>query len=442
MNFLKMILVFATTVCMAQANYNIKGHFESTANKEIVLKGFTSEAAFILNKTTIDSNGNFIINYPADYVGAALLDINNGKKLIVLLNHENFEIQWDDLNTTKSLKFTNSVENTTFDYGLSLYQNTNEKKVGISYLLPYYENDNVKRTFFKNELAQLNQAIPDYMNGLSVKLYASYYLKIRVLMADYATSIKRNPKGIPALEQTFNQINFADERLIHSGLYYELLETHVVAMEYYGEKATQQLNQSTDKILASLKSKPELKQNVAEYLFNLFEKRSLFESSEHIALAMLNDDTCQLDDKHKALFEQYRKMANGKTAPNIELLAAKTVNLYNLKSNYKLVVFGASWCSKCVEEIPKLKAFYADWKKKHNIEIIFVSLDTDKNEYANFTKDFPWLSSCDFFFFLTKAARDYCVFATPTIYLLDANNTIKIKPISADQVNAWLDLHP
>ncbi len=442
MNFLKMILVFATTVCMAQANYNIKGHFESTANKEIVLKGFTSEAAFILNKTTIDSNGNFIINYPADYVGAALLDINNGKKLIVLLNHENFEIQWDDLNTTKSLKFTNSVENTTFDYGLSLYQNTNEKKVGISYLLPYYENDNVKRTFFKNELAQLNQAIPDYMNGLSVKLYASYYLKIRVLMADYATSIKRNPKGIPALEQTFNQINFADERLIHSGLYYELLETHVVAMEYYGEKATQQLNQSTDKILASLKSKPELKQNVAEYLFNLFEKRSLFESSEHIALAMLNDDTCQLDDKHKALFEQYRKMANGKTAPNIELLAAKTVNLYNLKSNYKLVVFGASWCSKCVEEIPKLKAFYADWKKKHNIEIIFVSLDTDKNEYANFTKDFPWLSSCDFSGWETKAARDYCVFATPTIYLLDANNTIKIKPISADQVNAWLDLHP
>jgi thiol-disulfide isomerase/thioredoxin len=89
----------------------------------------------------------------------------------------------------------------------------------------------------------------------------------------------------------------------------------------------------------------------------------LFESSEHIALAMLNDDTCQIDDKHKALFEQYRKMANGKTAPNIELLAAKTVNLYNLKSNYKLVVFGASWCSKCVEEIPKLKAFYADWKK-------------------------------------------------------------------------------
>lgn len=442
MNFLKMILVFATTVCMAQANYTINGHFESTANKEIVLKGFTSEADFILNKTTIDSNGNFIINYPADYVGAALLDINNGKKLIVLLNHENFEIQWDDLNTTKSLKFTNSVENTTFDYGLSLYQNTNEKKVGISYLLPYYENDNVKRTFFKNELAQLNQAIPDYMNGLSDKLYASYYLKIRILMADYSMSIKRNPQGIPALEQIFNQLNFADERLIHSGLYCELLETHIVAMEHYGDKAAQHLNQSTDKILASIKSKPELKQNVAEYLFNLFEKRSLFESSEHIALAMLNDDTCQLDDKHKALFEQYRKMANGKTAPNIELLAAKTVNLYSLKSKYKLVVFGASWCSKCVEEIPKLKAFYADWKKKHNIEIIFVSLDTDKNEYANFTKDFPWLSSCDFSGWETKAARDYCVFATPTMYLLDVNNTIKIKPISADQVNAWLDLHP
>lgn len=135
-------------------------------------------------------------------------------------------------------------------------------------------------------------------------------------------------------------------------------------------------------------------------------------------------------------------MANGKTAPNIELHTAKAEKLYNLKNQYKLIVFGASWCSKCVEEIPKLKAFYADWKKNNNLEIIFVSLDTDKNEYSNFTKDFPWLSSCDFTSWETKAARYYCVFATPTMYLLDANNTIKIKPISADQVNAWLALHP
>jgi hypothetical protein len=283
MNFLKLILLFSTTICMAQANYTIKGHFESTTNKEIVLKGYTSETDLILSKSKTDNNGNFIIDYPADYVGAALLDVDKGKKLIVLLNHENFEIQWDDLNTTKSLKFTNSIENTTFDYGLSLYQSTNEKKVGISYLLPYYANDNAKSTFFKNELTLLNQAIPDYMNGLSDKLYASYYLKIRVLIADYSMSIKRNPKGIPALEQTFNQINFADERLIHSGLYYELLETHVVAMEYYGEKETQQLNQSTDKILASIKSKPELKQNIAEYLFNLL-KSAVCLSLQNISL--------------------------------------------------------------------------------------------------------------------------------------------------------------
>lgn len=441
MNFLKLIVLFSTTACMAQANYTIKGHFEASANKEIVLKGYTSEADLILSKSTTDDNGNFNIDYPVDYVGAALIDIDKGKKLIVLLNHENFNIQWDDLNTMNSLKFTNSNENTTFDYGLSLYQNTNEKKVGISYLLPYYANDNAKSTFFKNELTQLNQTIPDYLNGLSDQLYATYYLKIRVLMADFSLSLKRNPQRIPVLEQVFNQLDFADNRLIHSGLYYELLETHAVAMEYYGDKAAQHLNQSTDKILTSLKSKPELKQNVAEYLFNLFEKRSLFQSSEHIALTMLNDESCQLNDKHQALFEQYRKMANGKTAPNIELLTTKTVNLYNLKSKYKLVVFGASWCSKCVEEIPKLKSFYADWKKKHNLEIVFVSLDTDKMEYANFTKDFPWLSGCDFAGWETKAARDYCVFATPTLYLLDANNTIKIKPISADQVNAWLALH-
>ena len=40
----------------------------------------------------------------------------------------------------------------------------------------------------------------------------------------------------------------------------------------------------------------------------------------------------------------------------------------------------------------------------------------------------------------SKAAVDYCVFGTPTMYLLDANQTIVLKPISEKQVQAWLEM--
>lgn len=437
MHILKYILLLLSTIATAQVEFTVKGHFNATEKKEITLSGYTAGEDLLLNKTTTDNNGNFTISYPANYVGAALLQITKGKKVIVLLNHENFEMQWGDLSSTKTLKFINSTENATFDAGLSLYQNTQEKKTGIAYLVPFYNDDAQKSLFFKTELSELNAVIPNYLNKLSDKTYAAYYLKIRVLIADLHLSIKRYPENKPELEKQFNSINFSDARLLHSGLQDELIDAYILA----NENATKQLQQSINIILKSLKSKPEVKQNIAEYMFTTFEKRSLFECSEYIALAMLTDDSCQLDDKHKALFEQYRKMANGNKAPDITFFNAQKSHLYDLKSQYQLVVFGASWCFKCVEEIPKLKKFYENWKTKHNLEIVFISLDTQKAEYEKFIKDFPWLSSCDYKEWETKAAKDYCVFGTPTMYLLDANHTIKLKPISAEQVNSWLLIH-
>jgi thiol-disulfide isomerase/thioredoxin len=36
-------------------------------------------------------------------------------------------------------------------------------------------------------------------------------------------------------------------------------------------------------------------------------------------------------------------------------------NLSNLTTPYTLVVFGASWCPKCMEELPKMIQNYVEW---------------------------------------------------------------------------------
>ena len=105
-----------------------------------------------------------------------------------------------------------------------------------------------------------------------------------------------------------------------------------------------------------------------------------------------------------------------------------------------MVLFGASWCSKCQEEIPKLIPYYNEWKTKYDLEIVFVSLDTVPEKFINFTSIFPWISSCDYKGWDSKAAIDYCVFGTPTMYLLDASQAIVLKPISEKQVLAWLEM--
>jgi peroxiredoxin len=158
---------------------------------------------------------------------------------------------------------------------------------------------------------------------------------------------------------------------------------------------------------------------------------------------MLDDSSCQLDEKHQALFEQYRKMAIGKTAPDI--VFSKEVKGYaklsDIKSKYKVVVFGASWCNKCAEELPKLKPYYENWKKTDDVEVVFISLDQDETVFSNFTTDFPWVSSCDYKSWEGQAAKDYCVFATPTMYLLDNNQKVVAKPVSAEHLESILQMY-
>jgi len=136
---------------------------------------------------------------------------------------------------------------------------------------------------------------------------------------------------------------------------------------------------------------------------------------------MLSDTSCKLDSKLEALFEQYRKMAIGTNAPKLNLVNCNQPNLKfdNINSNYKLLVFGASWCQKCTEELPKLKTFYTSWKQQYNLEIIFISLDTEMATYKEFVKNFPWISSSDLKGWEGAAAREYFVFASPTLFLVD-----------------------
>jgi thiol-disulfide isomerase/thioredoxin len=98
----------------------------------------------------------------------------------------------------------------------------------------------------------------------------------------------------------------------------------------------------------------------------------------------------------------------------------------------------ASWCPKCKEELPAIAKLYNNWKA-NGVEVVFVSLDDKKEAFESFAKDFPFISVCDFKKWESPIANDYYVFGTPTIYLLDQQREILLRPISVQQMDAWVD---
>ena len=71
--------------------------------------------------------------------------------------------------------------------------------------------------------------------------------------------------------------------------------------------------------------------------------------------------------------------------------------------------------------------------------MVFISLDTDKALFKGFSGIFPFISICDYKKWGNKAVKDYYVFATPTMFLLDNERKILIRPVSVEHVNAWVE---
>ena len=101
------------------------------------------------------------------------------------------------------------------------------------------------------------------------------------------------------------------------------------------------------------------------------------------------------------------------------------------------MVFGASECPACKDAALELLTHYSAWKTK-KVEIIYISIDTDKAAFETAFKNAPWQTFCDFKGWDTAAAKAYCISGTPTYFLLDENNKILVHPNSVGHANAWI----
>jgi peroxiredoxin len=264
------------------------------------------------------------------------------------------------------------------------------------------------------------------------------------------TFVNKSPREIQSSKNPFLNINYSNSQIYSSGLIYDMIEKQFWSIQKSSldEVAKfKELVASVDIILDSVKKNEKVYNDLTKYLFQYFEKYSLFNASEYIALKALSQKKVALNSALVNKLESYRKMKVGNRASNFELLgdvfkngsAVKSaIHLSDIKTKYKLVIFGGSWCNQCRTEMIQLLPRYNNWKAK-GLEVVFVSLDTDKKEFENFTAPFPFYSACDYKKWDTQAAKDYYVSSSPTLFLLDSNNKIILRPPTVASLDSWLE---
>lgn len=456
MGFKRLIFIFLCLIISRVANsQNITGNLNLLKNAEIKLEGFNGLKNHTIATTKTDSAGNFKLSYSAKDYGVGYLMASDNKPLYLILSGENIEVVGEALSYIETIQITKGQENQLFEQYAKEHPKREQALSAWVYLEKMYSTDPLfkvqKKPVEAIELEKKRIKLEDanFIQQLPEKSYVKWFLPTRKLVSSVSVVAQYRTEEIPSTIASFRALDYTDKRLYKSGLFKDAIEAHFWLLENCGKSLDSvfiEMQTSIDAMLDYLIKDEEKLNEVTDYLFNLLERHSLFRASEYLAIKVLNEVSCTVNSDLANQLETYRAMKKGNTAPDIvfpnirvnPLNNFKLEKLSDFKSDYTVVVFAASWCPKCKEEVPEIAKGYSSWKAQ-GVEVLLVSLDDNLKEFYDFTSNLPFISITDLKKWNSPIAKDYYVFGTPTMYLLDKNQKIILRPNSVKQMDAWVD---
>ena len=448
------LFVIFLFICDGISAQTITGTFSKLPNQEIKLEGFTGLKTNVISATTTDEKGNFSLKYSKPDYGVGYLMASDNKPFFVILSGENIEIIGEAISSTETISITKGQENSYFQQYAKEHPRREQALSAWNYLEKIYTSDplfssqKTPSQAIQEEKLRIKNQDASYLENLPKGSYVKWYLPTRKLVSSVSTVAQYRPEEIPETTKAFRNLDYTDQRLYKSGLFKDAIESHFWLLENSGnslDKVFEEMKIAIDAMMVKLATNEKIFNEVTDYLFDLLEKHSLFQASEYLALKVLNEGSCTINSDLANQLETYRAMKKGNIAPDMIFEKAHFVNsnltinkLSEINSKFTVVVFGASWCPKCKEELPEIAKLHDKWKTK-GVEVLFVALEDNKNTFVEFAKAFPFLSYSDLKKWESKIVKEYYVFSTPTLFLLDNKREIILRPNSVKQMDAWVD---
>lgn len=199
---------------------------------------------------------------------------------------------------------------------------------------------------------------------------------------------------------------------------------------------------NVDKLLQEVNLETPRGQTIMSELIEIFSTYSMDKLKEKY-LAQAKNLKCTINDRLASTIQSNKNTELGAKFPNsvfVNPIHAKAKSLYDVKASKKIVVFWSSTCSHCEAELPKLLEKY-DKLKGQNIEIVGFSLDNNLDEFKSKANLYPWINDSEGKGWYSSYGETYNIVATPTYFVLDADNKIISKPNHVGDVLDYLKVN-
>jgi len=355
-----------------------------------------------------------------------------------IFNLENVIVSTSFKDPLNDMNIRQSAENSIYYRYLKANENCQEK---LNRLAPLFAVYNPKDSFYpslREEFESLQNDFNKFALSLSEELSES--LASSIILASMVPVVvsPENSADIKSFvrDHYFDLKSFNDERLLNSQVISKTI------LDYLGLFRDDALDQSqqedqfiagVDKVMEAVSGNPVIYDYVLNFLVNGFQRFQMEKVLVYIAENFI-EGGCETDSKKllQKRLEGYEKMSPGKKAPDILMLDqnGRQVRLYDLDCDYTLVVFWASWCPHCSVFLKQLSNWYPE--KQIDLNVFAVSIDSSRFAWEErvMMDNFPWINTFSGAGWDGKAPKDYNVYATPTLFLLDREHKIIGKPLT------------
>lgn len=396
------------------------------SDSEVYLYGFNGSKEILYAKAKTSGNtASFKVD--KKYVGMmrAFFQKSNSSVNMVAENKDiSFKIELDSKNKIANVAFEDQV-NQLFSNEIELQKKQDLILPALIQIKEYYKPSD---QFFKSLDSEIG-----LLSKTDVKQYEShpfldyYHKNQKYSVQEKATELK--PEDF---------INFYSK----SGEYLETSTILKPSLINFLNVSKSNVEASVDKLLEAVNLETPRGQTILSELIEIFNSYSMDKLKDKY-LTQANHLKCTINDRLASTIKASKNTELGAKMPNnrfVNPIHSKAKSLYDIKASKKIVVFWSSTCSHCEAELPKLLEKY-ETLKAQNIEIVGFSLDSNLDEFRNKANLYPWINDSEGKGWYSSYGETYNIVATPTYFVLDADNKIISKPNHVGDVLDYLKVN-
>ena len=385
---------------------------------------------FILDSTIV-KNGAFTLNLKDAKIGVHKIGFKKYQlgEFILNPNEKSINLSGNAFNIERTIKITNSEENKALTEHKSA---SNKHKAELKKIRRMKASTDVKlKLIYEQEKTlkvQQDVMAESYPNTFFAKMIRRMQSPNRFDQGNY-----------------WKDIDFSDESLVRSMALNDRIQDY---MRIHASKDRENgFYNAADEIQDKASVNDKVKYFMLFTMMEGFYTSGMEDEAFYIADNYLNDNACSDSDVAnimKRRKQDLKSLKIGNTPADFTILDenGKSVNLRTVaaKNDLTLVMFWASWCHKCEQEMPVIKKIY-DAHKAKGFEIIGVSVDMERNAWLNGikAKQCNWINVSQLEGWQSDVARDYRIATTPVMFLLDSKGELLLKPDRAFKLEKWMN---